>query len=107
MFVKCLILVIHLYAPPLSFFINKFLGKPRDLQWRKVQIQRMYDMVSENEERLMQALKMDMNKPANEAMSGDIAPVLDECLYFLKVKYAHTHTQQILTPLSVFSFFRI
>ncbi|KAI9274113.1 Aldehyde/histidinol dehydrogenase [Helicostylum pulchrum] len=60
------------------------IGKPRDLQWRKVQIQRMYDMVSENEERLMQALKMDMNKPANEAMSGDIAPVLDECLYFLK-----------------------
>ncbi|MBM6387611.1 MAG: hypothetical protein JSY10_27130 [Paenibacillus sp.] len=55
------------------------------MQWRKVQIQRMYDMVSENEDRLMQALKLDMNKPASEAMSGDIAPVLDECLYFLKV----------------------
>lgn len=74
------------------------------MQWRKVQIQRMYDMVSENEERLMQALKMDMNKPANEAMSGDIAPVLDECLYFLKVKKkkicTHTHYKLHMTNLT-------
>jgi hypothetical protein len=60
-------------------------GKPRDLKWRKFQLQRLYDLVSENEERFYEALKKDMNKPRNEAMSGDTAPVLDECLYFLDV----------------------
>lgn len=60
-------------------------GKPRDLKWRKQQIQRLYDLVAENEERLIEAMYFDMNKPRNEALSGDIAPVLDECLYFLDV----------------------
>jgi acyl-CoA reductase-like NAD-dependent aldehyde dehydrogenase len=60
-------------------------GKPRDLKWRKHQIQRLYDMISENEERFYESLRKDMNKPRNEAMSGDIVPVLDECLYFLDV----------------------
>lgn len=60
-------------------------GKPRDINWRKFQLQRLYDMISENEEKFYEALKKDMNKPRNEAMIGDIAPVLDECLYFLDV----------------------
>ncbi|KAI8979077.1 Aldehyde/histidinol dehydrogenase [Mycotypha africana] len=59
------------------------MGKPRDMYWRKYQLQRLYDMISENEKKLCDAMKKDMNKPLNEAMSGDIAPVLDECLYFL------------------------
>ncbi|GAN08711.1 aldehyde dehydrogenase, dimeric NADP-preferring-like [Mucor ambiguus] len=58
-------------------------GKPRDIKWRKFQLQRLYDMVSENEEKLYEAMAKDMHKPRNEAMGGDIAPVLDECLYFL------------------------
>ncbi|KAI7898292.1 Aldehyde/histidinol dehydrogenase [Cokeromyces recurvatus] len=58
-------------------------GKPRDLKWRKLQLQRLYDLVSENEDKLYEALSKDMNKPLNEAMSGDIAPILDECLYFI------------------------
>ncbi|KAG2214342.1 hypothetical protein INT47_000898 [Mucor saturninus] len=60
-----------------------FSGKQRDLKWRKHQIQRLYDLVAENEERLIEAMYFDMNKPRNEALVGDIAPVLDECLYFL------------------------
>lgn len=63
-------------------------GKPRDIKWRKFQLQRLYDMISENEEKLFEALNKDMHKPRNEAMSGDIAPVLDECLYFLDVSYS-------------------
>lgn len=87
MFVKSLISVINHTLYPCHFlFLNKYIGKPRDLKWRKHQIQRMYDMVAQNEDRLTEALKLDMNKPVNEAMSGDIAPVLDECLYFLKVR---------------------
>ncbi|CAO3618492.1 unnamed protein product [Mucor hiemalis] len=58
-------------------------GKTRDIKFRKAQLQRLFDLVAENEERFYDALSKDMNKPRNEAMSGDIAPVLDECLYFL------------------------
>ncbi|KAF1805730.1 Aldehyde/histidinol dehydrogenase [Mucor lusitanicus] len=58
-------------------------GRPRDIKWRKFQLQRLYDMVSENEEKLYEAMAKDMHKPRNEAMGGDIAPVLDECLYFI------------------------
>lgn len=58
-------------------------GKTRDIKFRKAQIQRLFDLVSENEERFYEALAKDMNKPRNEAMGGDIAPVLDECLFFL------------------------
>lgn len=64
-------------------------GKQRELKWRKQQIQRLYDLVAENEERLIEAMHFDMNKPRNEALVGDIAPVLDECLYFLDVR-VHT-----------------
>ncbi|KAI8878353.1 aldehyde dehydrogenase [Backusella circina FSU 941] len=58
-------------------------GKPRDLKWRKFQIERLYSLVKENEEKLYDAMYKDMRKPRHEAMSGDIAPVLDECQYFL------------------------
>jgi acyl-CoA reductase-like NAD-dependent aldehyde dehydrogenase len=50
-------------------------------------------MVSENEELLYEAMAKDMNKPRNEAMGGDIAPVLDECLYFLDVSKRMTNTK--------------
>lgn len=91
-FVKSLIQVntttrIYIDLYPLVHSYSPFLkGKPRDLQWRKVQIQRLYDLIYENEDRLVQAMKLDMNKPLNEAVGGDIAPVLDECLFFLKVR---------------------
>ncbi|CDH60024.1 fatty aldehyde dehydrogenase [Lichtheimia corymbifera JMRC:FSU:9682] len=58
-------------------------GKTRSLKFRKTQIQRLYDLVRDNEERFYDALAKDMRKPRCEAMSGDVAPVLEECLYFL------------------------
>ncbi|SAM08523.1 hypothetical protein [Absidia glauca] len=63
--------------------VNFDTGKSRDLAFRKFQIQQLYDLVKNNEERLYEALAKDMNKPRSEALSGDIAPVLEECLYFL------------------------
>ncbi|KAL1936742.1 hypothetical protein VTP01DRAFT_876 [Rhizomucor pusillus] len=58
-------------------------GKTRSLAFRKQQLQRLYDLVKDNEERFYEAMAKDMRKPRMEAMSGDIAPVLEECLYFL------------------------
>lgn len=53
--------------------------------FRKMQLERLYSLVKENEERFYKALKQDLNKPRLEAFTGDIAPALDECLYFLEV----------------------
>ncbi|ORX52739.1 aldehyde dehydrogenase [Hesseltinella vesiculosa] len=66
-----------------SLRVNFDTGKTRGLDYRKFQIQQLYNMVAHNEERIYEALAKDMNKPRSEAMSGDIAPVLEECLYFL------------------------
>ncbi|CAO3650122.1 unnamed protein product [Cunninghamella echinulata] len=63
--------------------LNFDTGKSRSIAFRKKQIQKIYDLVSENEERFYEALRKDMNKPRSEALSGDVAPVLEECLYFL------------------------
>ncbi|CEI85843.1 Putative Aldehyde dehydrogenase [Rhizopus microsporus] len=61
-----------------------FTGKSREMRFRKMQLERLYSLVKENEERFYKALKQDLNKPRLEAFTGDIAPVLDECLYFLE-----------------------
>ncbi|KAI8369621.1 Aldehyde/histidinol dehydrogenase [Radiomyces spectabilis] len=58
-------------------------GKSRDLFWRKFQLERLYSLVKDNEERFYEALAKDMNKPRVEALSGDISPVLEECIYFI------------------------
>ncbi|KAI8092472.1 Aldehyde/histidinol dehydrogenase [Halteromyces radiatus] len=58
-------------------------GRPRELYWRKFHVQRLYDLVKQNEERFYEALAKDMNKPRMEAFVGDISPVLEECIYYL------------------------
>ncbi|CAO3614280.1 unnamed protein product [Cunninghamella echinulata] len=58
-------------------------GKTRDISWRKFHIERIYDMVKQNEERFMEALAKDMNKPRVEAFVGDINCVLEECVFYL------------------------
>ncbi|CAO3621116.1 unnamed protein product [Cunninghamella blakesleeana] len=58
-------------------------GKQRDISWRKFHIERIYDMVKQNEERFYEALAKDMNKPRTEAFVGDINNVLEECIFYL------------------------
>lgn len=60
-------------------------GKTRDISWRKFYIERIHDMVKQNEERFMEALAKDMNKPRVEAFVGDINCVLEECVFYLDV----------------------
>lgn len=55
------------------------------MTWRKYYIQRLYDLVKENEDRFYEALAKDMKKPRLEAFIGDISPVLEECVYYLDV----------------------
>ncbi|CAO3596680.1 unnamed protein product [Absidia cylindrospora] len=58
-------------------------GKSRLVTWRKYYIQRLYDLVKENEDRFYEALAKDMKKPRLEAFIGDVSPVLEECVYYL------------------------
>ncbi|KAF7727609.1 Aldehyde dehydrogenase [Apophysomyces ossiformis] len=62
---------------------GKNLGRSKTLFWRKFQLERLYWLVKENEELFYEALAKDMNKPRTEALTGDISPVLEECLYFI------------------------
>lgn len=89
-----LVLLLYLSTPwsaqtltRVKLTIGLKLGKTRSLKFRKTQIQRLYDLVRDNEERFYDALAKDMRKPRCEALSGDVAPVLEECLYFLDVWY--------------------
>ncbi|ORX62348.1 aldehyde dehydrogenase [Hesseltinella vesiculosa] len=63
-----------------SFLRGQFIaGFSREMCWRRLNIERIHDMVKENEERFYEALAKDMNKPRLEAFTGDINPVLEEC----------------------------
>jgi acyl-CoA reductase-like NAD-dependent aldehyde dehydrogenase len=75
-FVSFVCLFTHLFA---------LLGKSRELYWRKYHLQRLHDLIKQNEERFYEALANDMKKPRLEAFVGDISPVLEECVYFLDV----------------------
>ena len=57
------------------------------LAYRKKQLQRLYDLVKENEALLLKALHKDLRKHAVESIGGEIAPVTEECLWFLEVNW--------------------
>jgi acyl-CoA reductase-like NAD-dependent aldehyde dehydrogenase len=57
------------------------------LAYRKKQLQRLYDLVKENEALLLKALHKDLRKHAVESIGAEIAPVTEECLWFLEVHY--------------------
>jgi len=54
------------------------------LAYRKKQLQRLYDLVKENEALLLKALHKDLRKHAVESIGAEIAPVTEECLWFLE-----------------------
>ncbi|KAH8553701.1 Aldehyde/histidinol dehydrogenase [Umbelopsis sp. PMI_123] len=54
------------------------------LAYRKKQLQQLYNLVTENEALLFAALHKDLRKHEVESIAGEIAPVADECLWFLE-----------------------
>ena len=73
-------------------------GKLRDLKKRKQQLHQLYRLVEENQEAIHEALAQDLRKPKHEAFSGEIAPVLDECLYFIEVNHPYISLLSLLHP---------
>lgn len=64
-------------------------GKSRDAYARKFFLERLYALVKDNEEKFYVALAKDLNKSRADALAGEISPVLEECVYFLKVRFMH------------------
>ena len=48
-------------------------GTTRPLSWRRAQLQRMIDMLEENEAEFLAALKLDLGKPTAEGFITDLA----------------------------------
>jgi acyl-CoA reductase-like NAD-dependent aldehyde dehydrogenase len=60
-------------------------GKSRDAFARKFYLERLHALVKDNEELFYDSLAKDLNKSRAEALSSEISPVLEECVYFLSV----------------------
>ena len=56
----------------------------RPLEWRRQQLQRLADMLTENESRFSDALRIDLGKPTIEGFITDIAFVLGEIEMMIK-----------------------
>ncbi|CAO3689055.1 unnamed protein product [Umbelopsis ramanniana] len=54
------------------------------LAYRKKQLKQLYNLVTENEALLFAALRKDLRKHEVESIGGEIAPVAEECLWFLE-----------------------
>ncbi|KAI8644445.1 Aldehyde/histidinol dehydrogenase [Parasitella parasitica] len=57
-------------------------GKPRDAFVRKFYLERLHALVKDNEELFYDALAKDLEKSRVEALSSEISPVLEECLFY-------------------------
>ncbi|CAO3685626.1 unnamed protein product [Rhizopus stolonifer] len=77
-----------------------FTGKLKNLNFRKKQLEKLHALVQENEDKLCEAMRKDLNKPKQEAFIGDIVPILDECLYFIENLDEFTK-DEIIKPRSI------
>ncbi len=59
-------------------------GKTKDIGFRKAQLEKLYDTVSQNKEALANTLHQDLNKSAMEAYMTEIGLLLEETRYLIK-----------------------
>jgi len=74
-------------------------GTTRPLSWRHTQLKRMIDMLEENEEAFLDALKTDLGKPMVEGFITDLAFVTSEIKLMLKNLTKWNSTERVPTPL--------
>lgn len=74
-------------------------GVTRCLSWRKQQLRQLHDLVKENEEQLIDALKKDLGKPALEAWSTEIAYVIGDIKHTLKHLNSWAKPRKVRTAL--------
>ncbi|MEI8286819.1 MAG: aldehyde dehydrogenase family protein, partial [Actinomycetes bacterium] len=74
-------------------------GTTRPLSWRRAQLQRIIDMLEENEADFLEALRLDLGKPMAEAFITDLAFVTGEIKLMLKNLKKWNSTEKVPTPL--------
>ena len=74
-------------------------GVTRPLAWRRRQLEQMARMLEENESALLDALKVDLGKPAVEGFITDIAFVLSEIESVLKHLARWNRPKRVSSPL--------
>jgi len=78
-------------------------GSTRSVGFRKAMLQRLYNAIKDNEWRIANAMKEDMNKSEFEVYMTETGLVLDEIRFHLNHLSAWTKEKRVLTPLAQFS----
>ena len=77
-------------------------GATKELKFRQAQLQLLAKITEENDQRILDALKADLHKPAIEAYGSEILVTLAEIKYTLKHLKNWVKPQKVPTPLSQF-----
>lgn len=72
-------------------------GATKSIEFRKTQLSRLGAMLSENQETILQTLKLDLNKPTEHAYLSEIAPLLHE------IHILSEHLHELAQPKTVAS----
>jgi aldehyde dehydrogenase (NAD+) len=75
-------------------------GRTRPLSWRREQLKRMKAMLVEREDDLLEALRVDLGKPATEAWATDIGIVISEIEHALRHLRRWTRPERVWAPLA-------
>lgn len=75
-------------------------GRTRPLAWRREQLGRIRDLVRENAEELLTALRADLGKPELEARATDVQIVAGEVALAQKHLRRWTRPEKVATPLN-------
>jgi acyl-CoA reductase-like NAD-dependent aldehyde dehydrogenase len=81
------------------FLDELLLGLTKDIEFRKEQLKQLLSFMLEQKEVLIDALYADLHRHKVESSAGEIATIVDECRYMIKVSlcdkshnfYAYTY----------------
>ncbi len=77
-------------------------GKTLDISARREALKRLYASIKRNEDKICEALYLDLGKDAHEAFMCEIGIALSEISYLLKSLNKLTRAKRVKTPLSQF-----
>jgi aldehyde dehydrogenase (NAD+) len=77
-------------------------GRTRPIAWRRRQLQRLGDMLDDNEERLLEALAKDLGKPKVEAYAGEVGYLKGDVKHSLKHLRNWMKPERVKTPIMNF-----
>jgi aldehyde dehydrogenase (NAD+) len=75
-------------------------GRTRDLKWRKQQLLGVQKLIEENEDKIIEALKLDLGKPKQEGVLSEITLVQAEVDLMLKNIKSWSSPSKVATPLA-------